>query len=76
MNRIKYINPEDLEVKDLKDQDVLLVNESGTGRRAAFIKSGRVIDWNPMVSRKCISEAVNRPLDWSAQNLGRYAIAE
>lgn len=64
-----------LRVKNISMHDVLLINDD-SGGRAAMIKNGRVIYWNAMVSRKRIAEAANRPLDWSAQSTGRYAVAE
>lgn len=57
-----------LRVKYIESQNVYLVDYYFTGRRAAFIKDGVVIDWDGTTSRKAIQKEVSIPLDWSRQS--------
>ena len=55
-------------VKYIESQNVYLVDNAITKRRAAFVKDGVVIDWDGTTPRRCIQEKVQGPLDWSLQS--------
>ena len=63
-----------LKTKRIEDHDAVLVKDTQTGKRAAFINKGTVVYWDATISRRRINEAVKRKLDWSGHG-GRYAVA-
>lgn len=59
-----------LQTKNVKADNVLLVDDKTNGRRAAFIKGGDVIFSDPNYRRSEVEAAVGFKLNWPAHRYG------